>query len=51
LTGKRTWLRQTVLIFNVLQRRDPDIFPGMALAQSVNEAPVAESFNDPAVCA
>ena len=37
------WLRQAGLIFKVLRQHDPAITPGMALAQSANEAPVAES--------
>ena len=43
-------LHQPGLIFKVLQQRDPAINRGTALAQLSDEAPVAESSNDDAVC-
>src|ERR1039458_5327954 len=44
------WFRPPGLIFKVLREREPAIIPGIALAQSSNETPVAESSNDDAVC-
>jgi hypothetical protein len=44
------WFRQPGLIFKVLRQRELAIVPGIALAQSSNEAAFAESSNDDAVC-
>ena len=44
------WFRPPNLIFQVLPRPDPAMIPGTALAQSSNEAPVAESSANDAVC-